>query len=174
MSCRRHNATPSSGGLPVQPVFSGWCPRVSRPDFLFEVRCLCLLPAWPLVSGFGCPAHMFQVPACPAARPCLLRRPDRGSACTACAACPTCAVQVHGERGHLGAQRPLGTCLAAGFPYACMPICPAGEPDAAAQGHQSPALAHFRDPFHRSVTHPFVNTTVNFCLSCQSCSLSVL
>ena len=37
--------TPNSGGLPVQPVFSGWCPRVSRPDFLFEVRCLCLLPA---------------------------------------------------------------------------------------------------------------------------------
>lgn len=35
----RHNVTPPSSGLvPQAPVWSGWCPRVSRPDFIFEVR----------------------------------------------------------------------------------------------------------------------------------------
>ncbi|KAI3438424.1 hypothetical protein D9Q98_000855 [Chlorella vulgaris] len=32
-----HNVTPT-GGLLVQPQYSGWCPRVSRPDFLFEYK----------------------------------------------------------------------------------------------------------------------------------------
>ena len=30
-----HDITTNTG-LPTRPVFSGWCPRVSRPDFVFE------------------------------------------------------------------------------------------------------------------------------------------
>ncbi|KAL4448046.1 hypothetical protein ABPG75_005265 [Micractinium tetrahymenae] len=34
-----HNVTPPSSGLvPQAPVWSGWCPRVSRPDFIFEYK----------------------------------------------------------------------------------------------------------------------------------------
>lgn len=33
-----HNITPASSAAAARPVYSGWCPRVSRPDFVFQYR----------------------------------------------------------------------------------------------------------------------------------------
>ena len=33
-----HNITPVGAGSASHPVYSGWCPRVSRPDFMFEYK----------------------------------------------------------------------------------------------------------------------------------------
>jgi hypothetical protein len=32
-----HNITPNTG-MATRPVYSGWCPRVSRPDFIFDYQ----------------------------------------------------------------------------------------------------------------------------------------
>jgi hypothetical protein len=92
----RHNVSQGSGLLPSAPQYSGWCPRVSRPDFMFgglHTRKPQLLP-WPARPSTpdDWPRATFALPPPPPNSP-----PGR--------------VQVHGAGGHVGAQRPVSTPL---------------------------------------------------------------